>query len=80
MLARKRSQPIKCRVRERQPITERLQSISLKSCLSKEKKESLFIRARSVWIELEEWAETGKVVRALILTLQYCPLRTVFIH
>ena len=48
--------------------------------LSKEKKESLFIRARSVWIELEEWAETGKVVRALIFTLQYCPLRTVFIH
>ena len=31
-------------------------------------------------MELEEWAETGKVVRALIFTLQYCPLRIVFNH
>ena len=31
MLARWRSKPIKYRVRERQPITERHQSISLKS-------------------------------------------------
>ena len=35
MLARWRSQPIKYRVKERQPITERLQSISSKSRLSK---------------------------------------------
>ena len=35
MLARWRSQPIKYQVRERHPITERLQSISLKSRLSK---------------------------------------------
>ena len=34
MLTRWRSQPIKCRVWERQPITERLQSISLESYLS----------------------------------------------
>ena len=34
MLSRWRSQPIKYRVRERRPITERLQSISLKSRLS----------------------------------------------
>ena len=34
MLARQRSQPIKYRVRDRLPITERLQSISLKSRLN----------------------------------------------
>ena len=34
MLARWRTQPIKYRVQERQPITERLQSISLKTRLS----------------------------------------------
>ena len=35
MLARWRSKPINYRFRERQPITERLQSISLKSHLRK---------------------------------------------
>ena len=34
ILARWRSQPIKYRVRERQPITERLQNFTLKSRLS----------------------------------------------
>ena len=35
MKTRWRSQSIKCRVREPQPITERLQSVSLKSRLNK---------------------------------------------
>ena len=34
MLARLHSQPIKYRIRERQPITERIQGISLKCRLS----------------------------------------------
>ena len=33
--------------------------------------EKLFLPARYVWIELETFADTRKVVRAIIFTMQY---------
>ena len=43
MLGRKRSQPIRLRLRDRQPITCRLESISFESHLSEQKQEQIFM-------------------------------------